>query len=156
MSSANEKIKKPSRKARLSAARLSAVQSLYQVLIADLSAEQVLRDYRDHVKDQEIEGDLYVAAESDLLSRILLGVMDRQDDLKEMLKANVSQDIEKNDTLLFSVLMCGVFELLSPEDVDTPIIINEYLNITHAFYEGDESRLVNGVMDKIATSLASA
>ena len=85
-----------------------------------------------------------------------MGVQERRDDLNEILAANLSQSIEKTDPLLFSVLSCGVYELLDPEGVDTPIIINEYLNVTHAFYEGEESRLVNGVLDKIAKSLAAS
>ena len=156
MSTEKQKNKKPSRRARMSAARLCAVQSLYQILVADQDAAQTLRDYRDHLQDQEIEGDVYVAAENDLLSRIVMGVQERRDDLNEILAANLSQSIEKTDPLLFSVLSCGVYELLDPEGVDTPIIINEYLNVTHAFYEGEESRLVNGVLDKIAKSLAAS
>ena len=57
------------------------------------------------------------------------------------------------DPLLKSILLCGVTELLSHQDIDAPIIIDDYLNVTHAFYEKQQVSFVNGILDKVASTL---
>lgn len=147
------KLRKPSRKARLSAARLCAVQSLYQMGLTGRDAHQTLRDYRDHVQGEELEGDVYVAAESELLSKIVLGVVERKDDISEMVKGASDKPLQQSDPLLYSVLCCGIFELLVEFETDTALIIKEYLDITAAFYDGEETKLVNAILDKQAKNL---
>lgn len=149
----SEKPRKPSRNARLKAARLCAVQSLYQMGLTGRDAQQILRDYRDHVQGDELEGDVYVAAESALLSRIVLGVVERKDDIAQMVQGVSAKPLQKSDPLLYSVLCCGIYELLCEGETDTALIIKEYLDITGAFYEGEETKLVNAILDKQAKNL---
>ena len=74
-------------------------------------------------------------------------VVDRFDDL-HMLVQESSQ--KEHEALIYSILICGAAELLAHLDIDAPVIINEYLDVTHAFYDTGESKLVNGVLDAIA------
>ena len=151
--SAQEQIKKPSKKARLSAARLCAVQTLYQMAMTGVDANEALRHYRDHQAEQEIEGDVYVAADTGLLSRIVLGVEERRGDIADMIKAAFEGKTAANEPLLHAILAAGLYELLAESETDTPLIIHEYLDITHAFYDGEENRLVNGILDRLAKQL---
>ncbi|MEM6781895.1 MAG: transcription antitermination factor NusB, partial [Pseudomonadota bacterium] len=60
----------------------------------------------------------------------------------------------QREPLLYSILLCGVFEIKNRYDVDIPIIISDYLHVSHAFFEGNEAKLVNAVLDKLAKSLS--
>lgn len=60
---------------------------------------------------------------------------------------------KKMEPLLKSILLCGICELLEHQDIDSPIIINDYLNVTHAFYEQQQVNFVNGVLGKVASVL---
>ena len=54
------------------------------------------------------------------------------------------------DSILRAILRGGVFELLERSDVPARVTINEYINIAKAFFEEDEPKVVNGVLDRIA------
>lgn len=153
MSNTDTKPRKPSKKARLSAARLCAVQGLYQMAMTGADAVTILRDYRDHIKDTELEGDMYVPAESELLSRIVMGVAERKQDIAGMVEAAFTGKSSANEPLLHAILGAGIYELMAESETDSALIIHEYLDITNAFYEGDESRLVHGILDKIGKNL---
>ena len=60
------------------------------------------------------------------------------------------------DSILRAILRAGVFELMERPDVPARVIINEYINVAHAFFSDDEPRVVNGVLDKIAHKLRPA
>ena len=59
------------------------------------------------------------------------------------------------EPLLSAILICGTYELLAHGEIDAPIIIADYLHVTHGFFEGSESKLVNGVLDALAKELRS-
>lgn len=145
-----------SRKARASAARLAAVQTVYQMLADGRDSEQAARDFLDHYAGLQVDGQPLLMPEQELYGRIVRGVGERQDELETLLEKNLENksylfDIKRRkiDTLLRAVLLCGAYELLAHHDIDAPIIISDYLNVTHAFYEQKESALVNGVLDSI-------
>ena len=48
--------------------------------------------------------------------------------------------------------MCAACELLINTQIDTPIIINDYLNVAHGFFEQGEVTLINAILDKVAKS----
>jgi N utilization substance protein B len=60
-----------------------------------------------------------------------------------------SNKTKPSEPLLMAILLCGAFELLDNQEVDAPVILSDYLNVTHAFYEQGESRLVNAILDSI-------
>jgi len=60
------------------------------------------------------------------------------------------------EKLLQSILLCGIYEIMAHSDVDAPIIINDYVDVAHAFYDGGESKLVNAVLDRATKNLRDA
>ena len=77
----------------------------------------------------------------------MLGVEERHDDLQTMVKAAKSQQEGGEEHLLHSILLAGTYELMAHHDVDQPIIINDYLNVAHAFYSKGEVSMVNAILD---------
>ena len=149
------KMTEGSAKARRSAARLAAVQVLYQMRQNDQNARTVLREFFDHRIGYEIDGDVLVPADRELLSEIVNGVEARREEL-EGIAAEAgapAHNFSRLDLLLQCILLTGTWELLSNSDVDTGIIINDYLNVTEAFYEKGEKGLMNAMLDKVASAV---
>ena len=132
-------------------ARLSSVQALYQSMQNKQSLRGLVAEYLEHRSDMEIEGEALVRPNGALLKKILLGVDERQPELISIVDANLKKDATDRDVepLLKSILMCGAYELMLGE-VDSPIVINDYLHVGHAFYERSEVGLINGVLDSIS------
>ncbi len=149
--------KKGSQIARKTAARLAAVQAVYQMDAGGHEAEQAARDYMGCYAGMEIEGEQLLFPDEKLFSAVVRGVADRREDLDDLLNNNITKNEysidnkKKNiDSLLWSIMLCGSFELLAHHDIDPPIIIADYLNVTRAFYEKGETALVNAVLDAVS------
>jgi N utilization substance protein B len=148
--------KKPkgSAKARRSAARLAAVQVLYQMRLNHQDAKAALKDFSTHRVGKKIGGEDYVQPEAELLDDIVRGAETRFADIEGIvLKILMDGGRERVEILLDCILRAGVFELLENGKTDTGIIINDYMNVTASFYEGAETRLVNAVLDKAAKAI---
>ena len=132
-------------------ARLRAVQALYQADQNKQSMRIVLDEYLRHRSDMEIDGQKLVAPDGALLKKILFGVDERRAELESIVDANLNKDAQDREVepLLRSILICGTYELLIKE-VDAPIVINDYLNVGHSFYDRNEVALINGVLDSIS------
>lgn len=152
--SENMNAKKSKSHARALAARLASVQAMYQILQNEQPMRKVVQEYLDYRSDVEIDGQKLENPDEFLLKRILYGLDDRMVEVQEILKANLTksstQDVE---SLLKSILLCGVYELLAHQEIDSPIIINDYLNVAHGFYGQSEVSLINGVLDSVASLL---
>lgn len=148
----SSKPNKPSAKAKAVSARLSAVQALYQADQNKQSMRAVLDEYLRHRSDMEIDGERMVTPDGALLKKILFGVDERRPELEAIIDSNLNKDAQdrKVEPLLRSILICGCYELLIQE-VDAPIIINDYLNVAHSFYDRNEVALINGVLDSISS-----
>jgi len=145
------KPQKPSPKARALSARLSVVQALYQTDQNKQSIRSVVDEYLSHRAGMEVEGEPLIKPDGALLKKILYGVDERRLELDSIIDANLKKDAEDRsvEPLLRSILICATYELLLQE-LDSPIIINDYLNVAHSFYQRNEVALVNGVLDSIA------
>ncbi len=139
--------------ARNTAARLAAVQALYQMKANDDLVEMVVEEFRNYRLGQPLDGVEAVRADSLLFERILKGVNQNADMIQQMLATALQKDGQQKavpaEPLLNAVLSCGAYELMSHQDVDAPIIIDDYINITHAFYDQGEHKLVNAVLDRV-------
>lgn len=131
-------------------ARLMAVQGLYEVLHNKNPIKQCIHDYLSQKYDAEIDGQELVSPNGKLLRDILEGVDSRFKELQEIVLSSLEENVKEPEFLLKSILLCACFELIAHHDIDAPIIINDYLDITHGFYEKGQVKLVNGVLDKIA------
>lgn len=145
------KPRKPSKKARLIAARLVAVQCVYEMALSDMTSRQAFDHYKEKLMGQDVEGDDYVPADLDLLSDILFGVSEKRDELRDMVLGALNG--KTPEPLLQAILFCGVYELMAHHDVDVGVIINDYVNVTHGFYEKSEAGLVNAALDRQAKNL---
>lgn len=144
-----------SQKARNTAARLTAVQLVYDMMITGHSVQDVLSDYREHRYNQPMEDVDYVPADLTLLANIVRGVAERRTDLVDMLQAALkdgTRDILP-EVLLRSILLCGAYEMMAHPELDTPLLIAEYNHVTDGFFAGEESKLVQAVLDRLAKAL---
>jgi len=142
---------KPSKKAKLTAARLVAVQGIYQMAMSDMTEKDVYNDYVDRRLGRDIEGDDYVPADLDLFANIINGVSTNRDTIRDMVLGAL--DGKKPEPLLQSILFCGVYELMHNHDSDPPVIINDYVDVTHGFFDQSQANMVNAVLDRQAKNL---
>lgn len=137
---------------RNSAARLLAVQAVYQMMTGGQEPGTVIPEYLAHRAGMEVDGEKMAPPDESLFSDIVKGVNDNRDHLEGLIAANRTQredSIAKAEPLLLSVLMCGGYELMGKQSTDFPIIISDYVEIAKAFFDGKEPGLVNGVLDSI-------
>ena len=158
---------KPGPGGKRSAARLAAAQALYEIEFTGIAMDGVLENYlarrwpltAAHGGDGEGgEGESLVAPDLAFFEQLVRGFADRQADIDAAIRVAIGPDgtpLERLDVLLRAILRLGAFELAARPDVDTGTIIDEYVELTHAFYAGRESTLVNGVLDRLARTLRS-
>ncbi len=144
-----------SAKARRGAARLAAVQVLYQIELLGAEPEAALAEFLQHRLGHEVDGVSYVAADPPLLSAIVRGVSARRADIDGILSAalDARMPLDRIELLLRAILRAGAFELLAHGDIHPRIILSEYVEIAHAFYQGREPGVINGVLDHVAHRL---
>jgi N utilization substance protein B len=138
-----------------SAARLGAVQALYQIELSDGPAETVLREFLEHRLVEEIEGISLGAANRDLFAELVRGVAAERAALDDMLSAVLAEDwpVDRLETLLKVILRAGAYELGYRPDIPPRVTITEYVNLAQAFFDGKEPGLANGVLDRLAHEL---
>ena len=150
---------KPVKGAR-SAARLAAVQGLYQMdmaatdlndVIRDLTASP-LRETAHHDDDEDAE---LTEPDATFLAELLRGVVRLQRDIDPMVDHQLATGwrLARVDSILRAILRSAVFELIERKEVPARVVINEYIEIARAFLSDDEPRVVNGVLDKLARRL---
>jgi transcription antitermination protein NusB len=134
-----------------SAARLAAVQGLYQVQISGQSAESVLREFVEHRFRAEGDSD-YRKPDTDLFCDVMRGASARKSELDPMIGAELAEGwrLERLERVMQALLLSGTYELVARPDVPTAVIINEYVDLAHAFFEADQARFAHAVLDKIA------
>jgi N utilization substance protein B len=150
-----------------SAARLAAVQGLYEIELNGVSVDRVLADFIDHrigatapmsqgEYEPEVEADL---AEPDkvLFAAILRGVIARLDDFDVMIGHALTSDwsVDRLEAVLRAILRAGAFELATRTDIPPRVAISEYVDVAKAFFSGPEPGLVNAVLDRIAKVVRS-
>ncbi|GEO84612.1 MULTISPECIES: transcription antitermination factor NusB [Alphaproteobacteria] len=139
------------------AARLAAVQALYQMDIGGTGVLEVVSEYETHRLGQEVDGETYLKADASWFRSIVAGVVRDQKAIDPMI-AGVLQDdwaLSRIDSTVRAILRAGTFELLERKDVPVPVIVTEYVEIARAFFEDEEPKLVNAVLDRIAKQVRS-
>ncbi|WP_068083063.1 transcription antitermination factor NusB [Polycladidibacter stylochi] len=137
------------------AARLAAVQAIYQLEVSEARVNDVLSEYEVFRLGQEVDGELYREADAGWFRDLVQIVFEEQRKIDPALHKMLSQDwpLKRVDTTLRAILRVGMGELLRKKDVPAKVIINEYIEITKAFYEQEEPKLVNGIMNRLARDL---
>ena len=135
-----------------SAARLAAVQALYQLDMEATPLAKLLDEFHQHRLGAEIEGDQYAEAETAFFDDVVQGVSARKDEIDTLLASKLASGwkIERLDKTMLQVLRAGAFELIARADVPTASVITEYVDVAHAFFEPREAKFVNGLLDAVA------
>ena len=140
------------------AARLAAVQALYQMDVSGAEMHSVVAEFEAHRLGQEIEGQAMRPADAGFFRNLVSGVVAQQRNIDPAIHKALpdSWPLKRIDLTLRSILRCGVFELMGKPDIPSRVVINEYLDVTRAFFDDDEPGLVNAVLDAIARSCRPA
>ena len=135
-----------------SVARLVAVQALYQVELSGARPANVIAEFVKHRLGRELDGGTYAEADVALFSAIVEGVAARQAELDHAISRVLTPEwpLDRLETVLRAILRAGAWELMARPDVPARVVINEYLDVAHAFFDGKEPGLVNGVLDRLA------
>ncbi|MDQ4421776.1 transcription antitermination factor NusB [Sphingobium sp. DEHP117] len=135
-----------------SAARLAAVQALYQQEMESTPLAQLLHEFHQHRLGATIEDVTYAPAEQSFFDDIVSGVDARRDEIDALIVARLSEgwSLERLDKPMRQILRAGTYELIARADVPTGTVISEYVDVAKAFYDKRESGFVNGLLDAVA------
>jgi len=144
--------KKSNRASSRSAARLAAVQALYQMDMTGIDLTDVVAEFEAHRLGQELEGEQYCAAEAAFFRDLVEGVVREQRRLDPLIDQQLAEGwrLVRVDSILRAILRSAVFELMDRDDVPARVVISEYVDVAHAFFGEDEPKVVNGVLDQLA------
>ena len=143
------------------AARMLAAQALYQQLHNPQPAELLANEYLSTRTAMSVEGEdgqeVMALPDGVHFKKVVIGADKAQEELSALIAAQMKKDgqdaAKEPELLLKAILLCGAYELVYLQDIDSPIIINDYVDVAHGFYEGGEAKLVNAVLDKIAKTV---
>jgi N utilization substance protein B len=135
-----------------SAARLAAVQALYQQEMEGTPLPRLLKEFHDHRLGATIEEAQYHEAERDFFDDLVTGVDAHRSDIDQAISAKLATGwtLERLDRPMRAILRAGTYELIARADVPVGSVISEYVDVAHAFYDKRESGFVNGLLDAIA------
>ena len=134
------------------AARLAAVQALYQMELSGTGVLEIVSEYENFRLGQELDGDQYLKADASWFRSIVAGVVKDQRALDPVIGDSLVEGwpLSRLDATLRAILRAGVFEIRERNDVPAPVIITEYVEIANAFFGEEEPKLVNAVLDSVA------
>lgn len=159
MSAGARRDNKDARKAnKRGAARLAAVQALYQMDMASTGLNEILAEFESHWIGREVEGAQYLPAEAAFFRDIVSGVVREQRDLDPLIDDALSKSwpLKRIEAVLRAALRAGAYELIHRSDVPARVVVAEYADVAAAFVERDETGLVNAVLDQLARRLRAA
>ncbi|MDV7338652.1 transcription antitermination factor NusB [Terasakiella sp. A23] len=157
----NDKVK-PNKSVKRSSARLAAVQALYEVELSDSDVDDVLINFLktrwdtpQEIGDESQESSPLTEPDKNLFTDLLRGVYKHKDQMEEIVAGGLSQEwsTDRLETIVRIILMAGVYELYNRKDVPPRVVITQYVDVAHAFFEGPEPGFVNGVLDRLAKTL---
>ena len=135
-----------------SAARLAAVQALYQMEMEGTPLAKLLHEFHEHRLGATIEDETYAEAEQDFFDDIVSGADARRAEIDSLIAARLAAgwSLERLDRPMRAILRAGAYELVARPDVPVATVISEYVDVAHAFYNKRETGFVNGLLDAIA------
>ena len=135
-----------------SAARLAAVQALYQMDVTGKGVNEALAEFETHWIGREVEGDQYKPAELAFFRDILGGVLADQVALDRAIDDTLAEGwpLARIESVMRAALRAGAYELKKRRDIPARVVISEYVDVAAAFFDRDEAGVVNAVLDKIA------
>jgi transcription antitermination protein NusB len=146
---------KPSARARRSAARLAAVQALYQIDLTGAATETVVAEFARHRFGEPLDGDAMVSPDPPLFGDIVRGVGACKDEVDRLIEGAIESpwSLARLELPLRAALRAGAWELLANRATAPRIVISEYVDVARAFFGGKEPAMVNAVLDRLARAL---
>jgi N utilization substance protein B len=134
------------------AARLAAVQALYQMDLAGTGLNEIMAEFADHWLGGEVEGAQYRPAEAAFFRDIVVGVVREQGKLDPQIDAALRRGwpLKRIEAVLRAILRAGAYELACRRDVPARVVTSEYVDVASAFVDKDETGMVNAVLDQLA------
>jgi N utilization substance protein B len=154
-----ERKNKDDRKAnRRGAARLAAVQALYQMDVAAKGLNEIFAEFESHWIGREVEGSQYLPAEAAFFRDIVGGVVREQRRMDPIIDDTLSKGwpLKRVEALLRAVLRAGAYELEARTDVPARVVVSEYVDVAGAFMDRDETGMVNAVLQDLARQMRGA
>ena len=145
----------PRRSRERAAARLAAVQALYQHEMERTAQAKLLDEFHQHRLGREIEDVHYADAEVDFFDDVVSGTIAREEEIDALLRERLTQgwSLERLDRTMLQILRAGAYELLARPDVPVGTSISEYVDVAHAFFDRREANFINGVLDAVAKAV---
>jgi len=153
---AREPKEKDERKAnKRGAARLAAVQALYQMDLAGTGLNEILAEFESHWIGREVEGAQYLPAEAAFFRDIVAGVLREQRALDPLIDEALQKSwpLKRIESVMRAALRAGAYELSHRRDVPARVVITEYADVAAAFVGHEETGMLNAVLDQIARKL---
>jgi len=134
------------------AARLAAVQALYQMDLSGATLTEVLAEFESFRLGKEIDGNQYRNADAVFFRELVGGVVRDQLTLDPAIHAALSPGwpLPRIDATLRAILRSGAYELKHRPDIPARVVITEYVDVANAFFENEAAAMVNGVLDRLA------
>jgi N utilization substance protein B len=135
-----------------SAARLAAVQALYQQEMEGTPTTRLIHEFHAHRLGATIEDVTYADAEESFFDDLVGGTAARKDEIDELISAKLAEgwSLARLDKPMKALLRVGAYELLARRDVPVATVITEYVDVAKAFYDKRETGFVNGLLDALA------
>jgi len=141
-----------------SAARLAAVQALYQMDIVATPLPDILAEFESHWMGQRVEGDQYQKAEAAFFRDVVTGVVREQRAIDPLVDDVLAENwpLKRIEAILRAILRAGAYELWHRAEVPARVVISEYVDVAAAFLDREETGMVNAVLDKLARRMRTA
>ena len=135
-----------------SAARLGAVQALYQQQMEGTATARLLDEFHQHRLGKVIEEEEYAEADIDFFDDVVKGVDARRGEIDNLLTARLASGwtLARLDKTMLQILRAGTYELIARADVPKAAAISEYVDVAKAFFDDREAKFVNGILDAVA------
>ena len=141
----------PPRSQARSAARLAAVQALYQHRMEGTAQAKLLDEFHQHRLGREIEDEQYAEADVDFFDDVVMGTLARSEEIDALLAERLADGwtLARLDKTMLQILRAGTYELMARPDIPVGTAISEYVDVAHAFFDQREAKFVNGILDAV-------
>lgn len=148
-----------------SGARLAAVQACYMIAFGQLPVDAVVEDFvqgrvgriaiDNHENEDEEKFVELEPIDTGYFENLVRGVQSHKQDLEKSLNAFLHGEwaFEKMNGTMQALLLCAAYELSNTHDVDTKVLIQEYVDLAYAFFNKNEPKMVNALLDQIAHAI---
>lgn len=150
-----------------SGSRLAAVQACYMIAFGQLNVDEAIEEFikgevgRFVIDDSEGETKEKLvevgAIDTEYFEKLVRGIHAKKEDLEKSLNHYLRGEwaYEKMNGTMQALLLCAIYELVYTTDIDTKVLIQEYVDLAYAFFSKNEPKMVNAVLDQIAKNVRS-